>query len=360
MAEEESEKNDSAESSIYGDSAQDWFRKTLTAKRLGVDQAPDVAEKLKGPTMAIIFMMTADFFLFLIWMLSSQAAPWRWSDFVDTFNGTDDNEVGQLWNKDNISKLYSHMYINAVIFIVLMPLIMLINVVWARLKSFMLNVIFLVTKIVVFFFFFGAWCHITDLQVVPQSQNLQVHGTLGHLLYIVFIFYVFGTGVRVSGFFFPIIFKTRLIGHLLRVATTDTYHSAMTHMLHYMALLTMVSGLLPYHQAMQRLLNEKHEGHINPPYYWSTNQSALYLFVMIFHLLHFVIFFTNYGKHYIKYHTCFITKDEFRKHFLEFKHLYIVEDESEDDPNGDDGVRHHHHHHGHEAIPRVTAPVQRI
>jgi hypothetical protein len=150
------------------------------------------------------------FSLFMYWILAVRRATFGLNDVLDVVTNTKANDSDFTWTNESANTLYIHMTIYVVIFVVILPHILIIAVVFDFISANRLTALIFALKLTSFCLFFGGWVDISKLDLKKQDSKFSTHQYFSRLSMAVFVLYIVITGVKIAGHLSGRIFRIRV------------------------------------------------------------------------------------------------------------------------------------------------------
>ncbi len=306
----------------YGETILKHFRKEELEREYQLRDKPSLLTgKMKFLVIINEVIIVALFALFMHWIIVVRKANFDLLDVLDVVSKTRrDKEI-------NAKKLDIHMTIYVVIFVLLLPHVTIISVVFGFVNTNRLTAVTFALKLLSFCLFFGG---LVDIQAAVSesdeseaTRDYKTHLCFSQGAVFVFVMYMVMTSVKLAGTIFRQIFHIRILGSLFRIVVSDWFTDSVDHLTYgagYMSLLTGISAYLFLSRNDEHFqLLELDDEAVNDEG-WHIRAICMLLAV-----LYIMMLLTNFHKHYIKNHKAFITVDTFKNVFLQFRDLYQEE-----------------------------------
>ncbi len=310
----------------YGDTILDHFRKEELEKEHEIYDKP----RLFSPQMRLLICIMevtiiALFTVFIHWLVVVRKATFGFLDVVGVVSTTGDEEQRKTIDP---AKLDLHMTIYMTIFVILLPHVLILSVVFEYISTTRLAAISFTLKLLSFCLFFGG---LFDIQASISStredevdKDFRTHYCFSQGAVVVFIMYIVITSVKLAGHLFRRIFQIRVLGSIFRIVVSDWFVDSVDHLTYgagYISLLTGLTGYLFFSRKDEPLeLVETEENAMTVTEGW-----YIRIICMMMAVLYFTILSVNFQKHFINNHTHFITVDVFKEVFLQLRTLYEEE-----------------------------------
>ncbi len=204
----------------YGKTILRHFKKEELEREYHIHEKPSL---LTGQMKVLIILIEAVIIalvsLFIHWVVVVRKGTFDLFDILDVVSGPNRSE-GISTKKLNI-----HMTIYVVIFVILLPHVIIVSVVFEFVNTNRLTAITFTLKLLSFCLFFGG---LFDIEAAVKetdrdsTRDYKTHFCFGQGAVVVFIMYIVVTGVKLTGHVFRRIFDIRILGYVLRAMVRKT------------------------------------------------------------------------------------------------------------------------------------------
>ena len=298
----------------YGKSALAYFCKEETEKQYNIREPPNLLSIRMIMHLFIIgFLSVIYFAVLLYWLLNLRNASFRMDIIWDSFGTRDGNITFTGFDEQQQMKLYVHMIIFSIVYVVILPLIFFFNTIKIRLSGCMNWIL----KAAAFGIFFGGWHQIKGMTYRQQGISLHQHKIFCICSSILFTLYFTATAVQLVGYHFHRIFRIRLLGYFLRGMISDYFADVLSLLIYAFGYVSLLSGVTAYLslagiERKMQVYDELDET--------SQDEEGWYLRVLylIPTLLLIAMLATGFLRHNLNEHTHSITVKQFEENLLQF------------------------------------------
>ncbi len=329
----------------YGDTVLQHFKKEALEKKHEIFDKPRLfSRRMRMVIIAMEISILATMTLFIIWL-----GKVREADFSILFA-----VIGAREASSGARTINLHMTIYVIIFVIILPHVLVLSVVFEFVTTTRLSVITFILKVASFILFFFGLFNIQQEEKTRQlntESNIQTnqhenqvsedseisdeeetindfktHFWFARGTVVVFVVYIVITSVRLAGHLFKQIFQIRVIGALLRMIVSNWFVDSVDHLTYGAGYISLLTGFCRFVFVLQPddsiAFVDSHYRHGSEV---EIERWLLRCICILLATLYITILLANFQKHFINNHTHYITCDVFTNVFLRFKNLYEEE-----------------------------------